>query len=1175
MLKRKKQIIAKVMATTMLASTIASTFATNVSAAEAKAITTTKISGEDRYKTAVEISKNYSSTSAHAVIVNGQKGIVDALTATPYASLKKAPILMTQSTKLNSDTKAELSRRKIKTVDIVGGVNSVSDSVKAEIEAMGIKVNRIAGDSKYDTALEVAKKIDAISDISKIAVANGEVLADAVSVAAPAAQNKMPIILAHPTKGLDAETKAYINGEGVSTSYVIGGTSSVSTTTQNSLPGTKKRLEGTDRQATNASVIQEFYTSSSYDNLYVTKSGQVNKADEIADALAVGVLAAANQDPVVLVGKNLGTTQKTLLESKELSKITEVGNGIPTAAIDGIKNTQSTSKTVTTVADLKTALTNAKDGQTINFSPTSTISDALTISTTSNVTVNLNGTHSGNITVNMANGTLSINGNVTSKISVDAAKAINISSGKTIKELVINSSAKSTTITNKGTITTATVTATGVTVNNSGTITTLNPNGDTVINNNGTITNMDTSSAVSQVIAQNSKELVIRFNKQIDKSSIIEDNGTLVDEKITLTKSSEQEVDGYKASLDSSRMILTITAPKNEVFDGTYRIDINGLNSNGVALDQYSTTFIANDKTAPTVSSMTFNSQDDIFEITLSEPIDDLANLVLRVDNTSVTPTEKEADTTKIETTNKLTIDRKTSGVSLNSSASIYIAGLKDGSGNIMTSKTQTVSTTNTNLKVNTISTISDNKIKLVFNKKLSSDSASAIEATTGILVYKKDDVTNTQQIESISIDSTDESGKTYIISLKDTIFGSDSSKKFRLTIAAKAYTDETGTEIAKYESSDITLTKDKTAPIVKSTLVTSDKKSVEITFSEDIELNSRANNSGSQMFRVIRSGAIKTSEYTVSMKENSKDTIVITQGSNKLTSGVYNINIAEGIVNDMSLNANVNKTSSLTEFTIALDTEDPLELGTITNVSGNNKFKIEAPVGEKFTLDSLNYTNFKIDGTTISKDSFIHYGDDNKNTIIVNLPDSDSINVTSTAEFTVSGLKLQSGKIIKSDSSNIQKKDTINIVDNTAPDLSTVAIKMNTNTKKVELKLTFNEKMSIADSIITGSNANDKEQIQNLQELKDELIIKTGSGTSLVSYDYFELDKAIVTVNGKVITITITAEDGSNLFSVIKSNTTATIETKTGNSKIKDENGVVARSEKTASAKPTSGTIE
>ena len=47
------------------------------------------------------------------------------------------------------------------------------------------------------TSLAVAKEIDKISDISKIAVASGEGLADAVSVAAPAAQNKMPIILAH------------------------------------------------------------------------------------------------------------------------------------------------------------------------------------------------------------------------------------------------------------------------------------------------------------------------------------------------------------------------------------------------------------------------------------------------------------------------------------------------------------------------------------------------------------------------------------------------------------------------------------------------------------------------------------------------------------------------------------------------------------------------------------------------------------------------------------------------------------------------------------------------------------------------------------------------------------------------------------------------------------------
>lgn len=343
MLKRKKKVIAKVMATTMLATTIATTFGIEAKAdsiSPRTAVSSSKISGSDRYKTAVEISKNYSSSYKHAVIVNGQKGIVDALTATPYASLKNAPILMTQNNKLNADTKAELTRRGIKTVDIVGGVNSVNDSVKSEIQAMGITVNRIAGSSKYDTALEVAKKIDAISDISKIAVANGEVLADAVSVAAPAAQNEMPIILAHPTKGLDDKTKSYINGEGVNTSYVIGGTNSVSNTTQNSLPGTKKRLEGSGRQDTNAAVVKEFYTSSSYDNVYVTKSGQVNTQDEIADALAVGVLAAKEQDPVMIVGKSLATSQSNVLKDKKFTQMTEIGNGIPSASINSIKDTQ-------------------------------------------------------------------------------------------------------------------------------------------------------------------------------------------------------------------------------------------------------------------------------------------------------------------------------------------------------------------------------------------------------------------------------------------------------------------------------------------------------------------------------------------------------------------------------------------------------------------------------------------------------------------------------------------------------------------------------------------------------------------------------------------------------------------------------------------------------------------
>ena len=74
---------------------------------------------------------------------------------------------MTQNNKLNEDTKKELTRRGIKTVDIIGGTASVSDSVKAEIEKMGITVNKIAENSKYETSLKVAKEVDKISIYQK------------------------------------------------------------------------------------------------------------------------------------------------------------------------------------------------------------------------------------------------------------------------------------------------------------------------------------------------------------------------------------------------------------------------------------------------------------------------------------------------------------------------------------------------------------------------------------------------------------------------------------------------------------------------------------------------------------------------------------------------------------------------------------------------------------------------------------------------------------------------------------------------------------------------------------------------------------------------------------------------------------------------------------------------
>lgn len=349
MLKRKKTL-SKLLATTM----VLTSFTVNASAAE---VNTSTIGGNDRYETAIKISENGWTSSDRAVLINGEKGLVDALTATPYAYAKNAPILITAQGKLTTSTKNRLSAMNVKNVDIVGGVNSVSNQVVNELKNMGITVNRISGASRYDTSLAVAKEVDKIQDVSEIAVVNGDKgIPDAVSVAAPAASKKMPILLAE-NGGLNSASKDFVNGESVSKSYVIGSSNSVSDTVMNSLPGTKTRLGGADRHDTNAAVIKEFYTASSLSNVYVAKSGYVKNNDEIVDALAAGVLAAKNGNPVVLVGNSINSSQQTLLAGKKFTKLTQIGMGVPANSVNQIKATQADEESAVnsvSVVDYKT-----------------------------------------------------------------------------------------------------------------------------------------------------------------------------------------------------------------------------------------------------------------------------------------------------------------------------------------------------------------------------------------------------------------------------------------------------------------------------------------------------------------------------------------------------------------------------------------------------------------------------------------------------------------------------------------------------------------------------------------------------------------------------------------------------------------------------------------------------
>ncbi|MCR1953238.1 cell wall-binding repeat-containing protein [Clostridioides mangenotii] len=280
------------------------------------------LTGKDRYDTAVKISQN-AFTSANNIILVNDSSLPDALSVTPYAKVKNAPILLTQSNKLNDQTRKEIERLKAKNLYIIGGENSVSKDVKNDLESRGYIVERISGEDRYATSLKVAKELDKISNISEISVVNGEKgLADAVSIGAISAQNGMPIILTNQNDNM-VNIIELVKDENIKKTYVVGGDRWFPNDIANKLPSVE-RISGIDRNMTNLKVINRFYKDTTLNNIYVSKNGMGNQ-DNLIDALSVGVVASKKQSPVMLVGDSLNISQKLLIKNKKFKVITQVG----------------------------------------------------------------------------------------------------------------------------------------------------------------------------------------------------------------------------------------------------------------------------------------------------------------------------------------------------------------------------------------------------------------------------------------------------------------------------------------------------------------------------------------------------------------------------------------------------------------------------------------------------------------------------------------------------------------------------------------------------------------------------------------------------------------------------------------------------------------------------------
>lgn len=353
---------------------------------------------------------------------------------------------------------------------MIGGDAVLTSKVEEGLKALKLKVDRIKGFTREETALAIAKRLDGIKDVSEIAVVNGVTgLADAVSVASAAAEKGMPILLANPKSGLTLVEK-FIKDESIKSSFIIGGDKVVSNEIVKNLPG-KQRIEGANRNETNAKVIEKFYADRELDNLYVAKDGMENSG-HLIDALAVGSLAAKNGAPVLIASKKLNEKQINVINTKKISTITQVGGNGNEKAFGELKEIEKSEIIkVKNEAELQEALKKANANDVIEIESSASISKDVTLSTNNAVEINVKGDLKGEVTVKAPNADIKNSGNIGTLV-VENGKNTTVTnaSGGKIDKVEVSSSSENVKVENKGTITQVENNATGTTIENNGTI---------------------------------------------------------------------------------------------------------------------------------------------------------------------------------------------------------------------------------------------------------------------------------------------------------------------------------------------------------------------------------------------------------------------------------------------------------------------------------------------------------------------------------------------------------------------------------------------------------------------------------------------------------------------------------------------------------------------------------
>ncbi|MGC5077856.1 cell wall-binding repeat-containing protein [Agrococcus sp. DT81.2] len=250
-----------------------------------------RISGGDRFATAVAISKRAFPTTASVVYLASGMNYPDGLAAGPAAAHQGGPVLLTRPDAVPQSVLDEIERLQPEQVVIVGGTPSVWAQAEQQVRDLDPErqVIRIGGADRFETSRLLAEH--AFEGAGSAFLATGMKFPDALTAGPAAAMLGGPVLLVNGGQATpDAGTRATLDALGVSWVGVAGDPQSVSVGFEEGLMSAGfdvERFSGRDRFATAAQIGMLFAGASTV----VVASGE-GFADALPGAAAAGAVGA-------------------------------------------------------------------------------------------------------------------------------------------------------------------------------------------------------------------------------------------------------------------------------------------------------------------------------------------------------------------------------------------------------------------------------------------------------------------------------------------------------------------------------------------------------------------------------------------------------------------------------------------------------------------------------------------------------------------------------------------------------------------------------------------------------------------------------------------------------------------------------------------------------------------